>query len=485
MAWSHIWLTLFIVLVIALVVRVLAVDGKEPESRAAWIVVLLFLPGIGVAAYLLFGEAWIPPKLRRRALAVDADLSDAAHALPPSERDRDKIPDRFQSVFRACEAITGGYVAGRNTATLARDSNAAIDDMVADFDAARETIHVSFYIWLPDRNGMKVIEALKRAAARGVTCRAIADGIGSRSLIGSEHWQAMADAGVRLCVSMKVARGLAIVFGSRMDLRNHRKIVVVDNHITYSGSQNCADPEFQVKAKYAPWVDIMLRMEGPVALQNQCIFAGDWMIEEGEDLTELTRAEPDLTATTVPPNADVPAIAFGTGPVSAPGAMSTIFVNLLFCARDEVVISNPYFVPDPHLLSALEACARRGVDTTLILPARNDSRVVRMISKAYYPLLIEAGVKIHEYHGGLLHAKTLVADGAVALVGSANMDRRSLELNFENNVLLHSTAFVTQIRQRQDEWLADSTAVDPERVYHRPLLRRMGKHLATIFSPIM
>jgi len=137
---------------------------------------------------------------------------------------------------------------------------------------------------LPDNNGCKVVEALKRAAARGITCRAMADGLGSRFMIDSKHWQAMHETGVRLASALPIGNPLLRPLGGRIDLRNHRKIVVIDNLITYCGSQNCADPEFLVKAKYAPWVDAMMRFEGPIARQNQYLFISDWMAETEKDI---------------------------------------------------------------------------------------------------------------------------------------------------------------------------------------------------------
>ncbi len=473
-----IWVFVYVVLHIAVLARALVVEGKEPASRAAWVLILLFLPGVGIAAYVLFGEPWVSRRSRRRATAAGTHLSD--RIVVPDVAALDAVPACYHPAFQVCAHLAGTGVTGGNQAMLTAGSNAAIDAMVRDFDAACETIHVSFYIWLTDINGVKVVDALRRAAARGITCRVIADGVGSRELIRSHHWRAMKAAGVKLCTSMKVSFGLAAVLGSRVDLRNHRKIVVVDGRVTYCGSQNCADPEFRIKAKYAPWVDIMLRFEGPVARQNQLLFAGDWMAETREDIS--AQLEPPVPP---PEAAGVTAIAFGTGPLSVPDAMSDAFVSILYCARDEAVISNPYFVPGPPLLSALASCARRGVRTTLIVPERNDSRLVSAISKAYYARLLEAGVRLCEFRDGLLHAKTLVVDSALALVGSANMDRRSLELNFENNILLYSPQLAGAIRARQDDWLARSRELRADVVMHRPLLRRIGDNVLAIFSPIM
>jgi cardiolipin synthase len=173
-----------------------------------------------------------------------------------------------------------------------------------------------FYIWLPDNNGRKVVEALKRAAGRGVTCRAMADDLGSRVMIGSKHWRDMRQAGVRTRRALPIGNPLLRPFRGRIDLRNHRKIVVIDDRITYCGSQNCADPEFRVKAKYAPWVDAMMRFEGPIARQNQHLFASDWMTYVDDDLTPCCERRADRRCSRVPAGG-IPAQVIGDRPDGA------------------------------------------------------------------------------------------------------------------------------------------------------------------------
>jgi cardiolipin synthase len=471
----------FAVLHVLVILRALLVESRDPMSRAAWVLALLLLPGLGVGAYLLVGEPWLARRVRARSAAVLDLLAGSARAgCEATAAPREAIPERFRAAFRLCETLARCPTAAGNTARLAADSDAAIDAMAAAIDAATDTVHLSFYIWLADTNGLKIVRALCRAAQRGVTCRVIADGIGSRPLVRSAHWRAMAEAGVRLQSALPIARGPLIFLGNRADLRNHRKIVVIDNRLTFCGSQNCADAAFLVKARFAPWVDIMASFEGPVVLQNQLLFASDWMAEAGEDLTALLAAPPPAPA----PDG-FPAIAFGTGPSSPKGAMSDVFIALLGGAEREVVISTPYFVPDSPLLAALVACARRGVETMLILPARNDSWAVGAISKAYYPELLAAGVRVFEFHGGLLHAKTLVPDRAVALIGSANMDRRSIDLNFENNILLCSERMAREIRERQESYLHSATEVLPENLRRRTIPRRLWENTLTMFSPVL
>jgi cardiolipin synthase len=390
------------------------------------------------------------------------------------------VPEHHRHIFLLGQSIAGFPPMEGNTASLLPDSNAAIDALVADIDSATEHVHLLFYIWLPDRNGTKVVEALKRAAARGVTCRVMADDLGSRAIIRSELWQAMRAAGVRVAVGLAIGNPFLRPFEGRIDLRNHRKIVVIDDRITYCGSQNCADPEFRVKAKFAPWVDAVMRFEGPIARQNQFLFAGDWMTYVDENLDDLlSRALP------LPIVGGVPAQVIGTGPTMRYSAMPEVFESLMFAARREIVITTPYYVPDEALQNALCTTAYRGVDTTIIFPAKNDSSFVGAASRSYYAELLTAGVKIYEYVGGLLHTKSLTMDGELTLIGSANMDRRSFELNFENNILYYDTALTRAVRQRQQEYLARSNRVTPETVEAWPLWRQLWNNLIATLGPVL
>ena len=477
---AAIFAALHVLIQLALSVRVLLRPHREPASRIAWIVVIVAMPVLGIVAYILVGEVNVGRRRVERmrdVLARMPNVNDAAGT--DAQNLQADLPDRYAHLFRVGYSINGFEPIGGNRAQLMQDSNATIDVMVADIDAAQDHVHLLFYIWLPDTNGCKVVEALKRAAARNVTCRAMADGLGSRVMIGSEHWRAMRAAGVRLATALPVGNPLLRPLKGRIDLRNHRKIVVIDEHITYCGSQNCADPEFLVKAKYAPWVDAVMRFEGPIARQNQHLFAADWMAHVDENLEDLLRrpmppAEPGLTAQVI-----------GTGPTVRYSAMPEMFESLMYTARRELVISTPYYVPDEPMQAALCASARRGVATTIIFPARNDSWVVGAASRSYYDDLLAAGVRIFEYEGGLLHTKSLTVDGEITLIGSANMDRRSFELNYENNILLYDPALTAEMRHRQDSYIARSHPVTAEMVASWPMRRRLLNNTIAMLGPVL
>jgi cardiolipin synthase len=255
--------------------------------------------------------------------------------------------------------------------------------------------------------------------------------------------------------------------------------VVIDNVITYCGSQNCADPEFLIKAKFAPWVDALMRFEGPIAQQNQRLFAVDWMSATNENLDELLQQP--LHA----PRPGFVAQAVGTGPTIRFSAMSELFEALIYAAHHELMITTPYYVPDESLQKALCSAAYRGVKTMLILPARNDSWIVAGASRSYYADLLAAGVSIREYVGGLLHTKSLTVDGQITLIGSANMDRRSFDLNYENNILLHDAMSTAIMRERQRQYLEQSQAVTCEMVEGWSWPRKFWNNTLALLGPVL
>jgi cardiolipin synthase len=353
--------------------------------------------------------------------------------------------------------------------------------MVADIGAARRHIHACCYIWLADTNGLKLKDAFIRAAARGIEVRILADALGSQRFIRSSHWRELRDSGCDVRVALPVGNPLWTFIRGRVDLRNHRKLMVIDNCIAWCGSQNFADPEFRIKPRYAPWVDVMTRWAGPVARHMQFLFVSDWLAEGGEDISGLlTEASP------APPAAGaVLAQVIGTGPSLTYDAMPACFSELIHSARQELVVTTPYFVPDEQLLFALTSAARRGVQTILAIPKRCDSRIVAATAESYYPDLIKAGVELYEYRRGLLHAKTMLVDRAVGLVGSANLDRRSFELNFENNILFADHNFAAAVRDRQAQYLADSDRVTAEDVARFGIGRRLLQNLLATMSPVL
>jgi cardiolipin synthase len=468
------------------VLRAVTRPNRTPASRVAWVAVIMCLPVIGVVAYLLLGETSIGHDRVRR-------LDEAERRLAaPSGAGTEPGDPVAGGVSDLCRSINGfGPTRGNRVVLLGDpaaspaeptlDCDLAIKGLIEAIEAATEHVHVSFYICLDDGNGGRVADAISAAARRGVACRVMVDALGSRDFVRGPRWRQLREAGAHLVVALEDIPRLGHAAVGRVDLRNHRKLVVIDNRVAFCGSQNCADPQFRVKARYAPWIDVLLRCEGPVVRQAQHLFLGAWIGETGEDLYGLPAAAPE------PERFDDGVVAqmFGTGPTAPGSAMSDSFVSALYAAEHELIITTPYFVPDQALLRALCAAPRRGVKTTLVLPARNDSPLVAAAARSAYPDLLRCGVRLFEYPLGLLHTKSITIDARFTLVGSANMDRRSLELNFENNLLVLDPGVTATVRDRQLGYISQSAMVESETVENWPFRARLVDNVIGMASPVL
>jgi len=476
---TNILLLLHALMVLSFTFRILLRDDLSSSARLAWFIMLSVLPYAGSAAYFLFGEVDLGRRARKRHAAIFNDLRSAAAPFFGDASGFDCIDPAYQPAFRYAASINGFHPVPGNRATLMVDADETTKRLIDDIDAASDHVHVLYYIWLTDKTGTAVAEALIRAAGRGVTCRAMADGLGSRALIKSSLWEKMRSAGVQLAVALPLDNPIQTLLTSRIDLRNHRKITVIDGTVTYCGSRNSADPEFLVKEKYGPWVDIMLRFEGPIVSQNQLLFLSDWMQATGEGIGAL--------GITAQPSAHdgFPAQVMGDGPTERRGATPQLFATLFASARRQLTLSTPYFVPDTTALEALCAAGHRGVAVTLIFPRVNDSWFVAAASRSHYRKLLAAGCEIYEFERGLLHAKTLTVDDTVTLVGSSNLDLRSFDLNYENNILLQDRKITDQVYERQRLFMRQSRIVTLPDVQAWPRHRRIWHNVIATVGPVL
>lgn len=452
--------------------------GDRAPVALAWVVVVMVMPGVGLIAYLMLGEVWFGRKRMRRHAEVLARLdtpethlhSDprAGHAnLEPSER----------QLARLAESVSHSHVTSGNRLSLHSDTDETLDAMIAAIDRAQHHVHLLTYIYLEDAAGERVGEALLRAAARGVPVRLLVDGLGSRAFLKSPLRGKLATGGVRVAEALPISPFRMLV--QRIDVRNHRKLLVVDGRVAFTGSQNIAAKGFAPKARYAPWVDCSVRIEGPLVRELQLIFVEDWFLDTNELLDDLMKIHPEWDPQ------GIPAQTVASGPNFNNAAVSSLLEAAVQVSEQELVLTTPYFVPDIALHRAISVAARRGVETHLVLPRRNDSRLVGLASRSHYEDLMDAGVRIHEFTEGLLHAKTVTIDRSLAFVMTANLDRRSFEINFEQSVIIYDTDFASQLRFLQQGYMDRSIEVSPHVWRHRPIAHRLAQNAAGLLSPLL
>jgi len=457
------------------IVMLVVVTNRRRGSPMAWLLVIFFLPLPGLVLYWLIGENRLPRRRAGRHARLLDELSEISRRLEghPAVVHPELPADQMPFVTLA-ERLGYMPIVGGNEALLMTETDEVIDRLVADIDAAQRHVHLLYYIFADDETGRKVADALARAVARGVKCRVLVDAVGSRPML-KRLAPRMIEQGVDLHAALPV--NLFRRRFARLDLRNHRKLAVIDGRLGYTGSQNIVNADYGHKD--LAWHDMSVRLTGPVVLELQAVFVGDWYFETDEMLvSEDVFPDPPMlgaiAAQTLPSGPDYPTENY-----------QRMVVAALHAARRHVIITSPYFVPDEAFLQALEVAVLRGVEVEIILPRRCDQVLVGAASRAYYEDLLHLGVKLHLYDDGLLHAKTMSVDDAVALVGSSNFDIRSFELNFEISLLFYGQYVTEYLRDQQNRYIARSGQLTREEWGRRPRLRRVMENITKLLSPLL
>lgn len=479
------WLYLFHSLIVLLfALRIIWV--RRPSGIAlAWILIVTLMPIVGISAYLLVGERPIG-RVRTQRIAAIGPAYEQMTALF-DERFAEtacNITAKFRPMATLGENHGGMPPVPGNQLTLYSDAQTILHGMVTDIDSAHSRCDVEFYIWNPGGAADLVGEALIRAATRGIPCRVLLDELGSSTFWKSAWPERLRTAGIKLVKACAI-HPLRLQFG-RADLRLHRKIVAIDQHIAWTGSLNLVDPAFfKQNAGVGEWVDAMTRVVGPAACALTTVFEGDWAVESG-NIPGFTQFLNQMRADPFPDfSGDLIIQAVPSGPSYKIANMSHFLLSAVMDARHEVVMTTPYFVPDESLFHALQTAACRGVDVTLIVPQRVDSKLVRYASRSYMADLLTAGVKIQQFTGGLLHTKSLVVDSEFTLFGSVNLDMRSLRLNYEITLMIYDAVFSTQVRALQQRYLAQSIPINAAVWADRPLLERLKENAAQLLAPLL
>jgi len=461
---------------ILLLVMVPIVAGRHaPASALAWLILIFFEPWLGLFLYVLVGDNLVMRQRLKNYCQRFKEIKslDYLAIQQPHIFRLTKDPHRLQLVELTERIVCMPTLRG-NTVELLDNGCRVIDRLIADIDAAKHHVHLLFYIFKDDPIGKRVARAMARAAVRGICCRMVVDAFGSRSLNKSlGPW--LIGHGIELHPLMCLnpfRRHL-----TRLDMRNHRKLVVIDGAIGYTGSQNIEDKNYDhVQAE--AWHDLMVKVEGPAVLQLQMVFIEDWYFAtqtmlDGPDIFPVPRIPGEIPIQVVP-----------SGPIDSNTALRDVLVASINGAHERVIVTSPYFIPDEPLLLALNLASLRGVRVDLVVPRHADHPVVGAVARAYFDNLIASGVGIY-FHEGLLHAKTMSVDDTVALIGSANFDRRSFYLHSELSLLLYGRQITGILRSKQMDYIAQSTVLNPDRWSKRSRIRQIRDHTVKLLSPLL
>ncbi len=456
------WLFIAVELAAFALIPVILVGRREPVSTYAWILTLVFLPVLGAVLYLLFGRA---------SLRMDAVIRAAAEG---GQTGRPGSTGLAEDAFRFARALTGDLPSQGNRCVLYTDGDATFAAIGAAIDAATQEIAASYYLIRNDNIGAWFSERIAAAASRGVRVRLLIDGYGSLG-VGWRWVRQLRAAGVRVARFSPVTR----LLWASPNLRNHRKIVVVDGRIGFTGGVNISALHSAARYGAAAWKDFHLRISGPAAASLLHVFERDWHYATGEALPQAAPASP----------AEQEAIAriavVAGGPDTRLEAIHRVILAAIGGARRRISIVSPYFCADESILLALELSAMRGVDTELLLPSRSNHLVTFHAGRSCYDRLLAAGVRIAEYTPGMIHAKAILVDDELAMVGSSNLDLRSFRLNFEIQVLIDDPELIRELGAAIAECHAHSLAMRLGPWRARGLRLRLGEGAARLLSPLL
>lgn len=453
---------------------VVVLERRTAAATMAWLLALAFLPIVGFLVYRLIG----PRRLQRRKLARASSRRAVAAAMAGLAEARSSAPGHARLTLVPVGAGEAPPLAAWDITahTDGRSTYAAILEAIA---AARHHLHLEYYIWEPDRIGTRLRDALVARARAGVEVRVIIDGTGA-SKLGKRFLAPMRAAGIEIKRFNPVS--LASLRRRRIDFRTHRKIVVCDGELAFTGGMNVCEPHSE---EFGPryWRDTHLSFRGPAVAALQRVFFEDWVFTGGT-LPEAWSAYFPTPA--APAGADVDAVQIvSSGPDTEAFAIHKTLFAAFNSARDRLWITTPYFIPDEAITSALCVAALSRVDVRVLVPARGDSRVVDLAARSYFDELLRAGVRIFEFDERFVHAKTAVIDDELTVVGTANLDNRSFRLNFEVAAVVYGTALNLRLARAFEVDLGAAREVTLEALARRSFGQRLGQAAARLLSPLL
>ena len=479
---SHAPLIALLVEVVILVVAAVVISSnRRPAAAIAWILAIMLLPVIGLVLFLVLGTRKLPAKRREAQSLVTERIRERVPSLDAVGH-RDQWPPWLESTARLNKNLGALPMVGGNSIRLLPDYTGSFDAMIEDIDQATSYIHVEFYILAVDATTKPLFDALVRATKRGVTVRVLTDHLAHLLNKPRRTTVAFLDGHDIEWHAMLPLRPLRLQW-QRPDMRNHRKLVVIDGRVGFSGSQNLIDASYNRSRNIKRglhWVDLMMRLEGPVVRELDAVFITDWY-SETQELLPVDDAPVVVTDS----DAHFDAQVLPSGPTFPADNNLKLFATLLHKANRRISITSPYFVPEDAILLALTSAAQRGLEVELFASEIGDQALVYHAQRSYYEALLRAGVRIYLYRApAVLHAKHFSIDDDVAVVGSSNMDIRSFSLNMEVSMLVHGREFVDRLREIQNAYRANSIELHLDEWLSRSPRQRVRDNLARLTSAI-
>lgn len=470
-------LFIFYGLTLVLIRWVILTRRRQPASTVAWILAIVLIPYLGGLLFLFFGINRVERrKMRRRAAKKSMQgKMPMLRVLSLEDEPLKSLPEQVHRMVRLAARLEDTNVTGDNNIEVFNDTNVILRRIEEAILAAKHSIHLEYYIWRPDKTGIRLRDLLIKKAKEGVKVRFLYDGLGSIFLTRA-FLKPLREAGGKTAVFIP---GRSLRERWSINLRSHRKIVVVDGKVGLTGGMNIGEEYLGRNKRLGYWRDTHLLIRGSSVSQLQQVFTEDWYYATGEEIQGPNEFPPPEQA------GNIAAQAMSGGPDGDLREFHSLMFGAINDARSEVMLTTSYFVPTDALLAALCTAAARGVRVRIIVPQKSDHRWVVYAGRSYYDQLLESGVEIHEYKRGIMHAKTLMIDGCWSLVGSPNFDPRSLLLNFEVGVVMYDCNIAQTLKEQFEADLEYCKHIRREEFENRPLRSVFAENVCRLFSPVL
>jgi cardiolipin synthase len=466
---------------IVLAIAIIFLERRNVGVTWAWLMLLLLLPFLGFIIYIFLGQNLSRQKvyklkprseamLRHKALSQMADINRGTFVYEES------TVREFESLIVMNMYCGSSPLSQNNRIDLFTDGKEKFASLLRAISEAEDHIHLLYYKIANDETTRTLVNALTMKAVQGVQVRLMYDDIGSSGVKQEQFDQLIAAGGeVQAFFPSRIP-----YLNFRMNYRNHRKIAIIDGRIGYIGGFNIGDEYLGLNRKIGYWRDTHLRITGDAVQRLQVQFFLDWSVSAGGFIQVHPNYFPPSTHEL---GAAVQIVS--SGPNSEEQQIKYALIKLIYEARAYIYIQTPYFIPDESVMTALKIAAMSGIDVRIMIPEKGDNWLVHRASYAYIGELFRSGAKIYLYEKGFLHAKTIVIDGKAASVGTANMDRRSFELNFEINAFIYDPSFVNRLVDIYEQDIVNSKLLNHEKYGQRSFVNRMGESMARLLSPIL
>jgi len=463
---------------------VIFIENRSPQSTLAWFLVLALLPIFGVLLYFLFGRSrWRRKKHlhrveeRRKIFREILGSKQINSVIPPIQN------EQSAGLMKVVQKFGGGPAANETTTKLLTNGEETFTEIIKAIENAQHHIHIQYYIYRSDEIGKKLRSILIQKAQAGVIVRFLYDGLGSYSL--RKHFlQPMKEAGVEVLEFDSILSPWLL---ETVNYRNHRKIVIVDGKFGFTGGLNVGDEYLGRSKKFPIWRDSHLKIEGKALYKLQAIFLEDW-IYASSGLNSYSW-EPYMTKQYFPnygvPDAEGAVQIVASGPSSHDTSIRNALLAAMGSAKKSIWIATPYFIPDQETFTLLRLSAIAGIDVRILYPGKSDSVISDQASQSYFAPLLEVGVSIYRYKDGFMHAKIVLIDDEIATIGTANMDIRSFELNYELIAILYESTAVIDVKRDFEQDFKASTEVRWEDFQNRSIRKRILESLMRLISPLL